>query len=47
MSEKVSGVGEITMDKEWVMLIKEAQEMGLTVEEVRTYLLTYPLVTAE
>ncbi|WP_417006823.1 anti-repressor SinI family protein [Aquibacillus koreensis] len=28
------------MDKEWISLIKEAKDLGLTIEEVREFLLS-------
>lgn len=28
----------ITLDYEWVLLIKKAKELGITVEEIRHYL---------
>ncbi|SFD40126.1 MerR, DNA binding [Lentibacillus persicus] len=34
MNEKVQNI----YDKEWVLLIKEAQQLGFTIEEVRRFL---------
>ncbi|WP_231514770.1 anti-repressor SinI family protein [Oceanobacillus salinisoli] len=35
MSELVK---DLTLDSEWVTLIKEAKNLGMTIDEVRTFL---------
>lgn len=32
---------EETWDKEWLSLVAEARELGLSLEEVRSFLITY------